>query len=287
MPNWCYNNITIKFNGCEASDFEVKTKAQNQEKWDTWMKIRKFCERSKDKDYVNSEDDADGLFADGLFQSTVPIDLEGKDSYHQACNTWGTKWDVQPKDRQVSAYVMVPSDIYGTIEICCQTAWGIPEKWADALVDMGLDVKIHGDEESDVEIIYHNQKYYQFDRHHIYDEIFNTFVEYCHEHHILVHTDPDSFDFIRCFHAEDLKAVEEDFGETIREDITDNLYNHYENQIENDWEEYYEDYDPEEHLECEEELQKKMDHLETLERCVKRGLITEAEYIQECNELKV
>ena len=285
MPNWCYNYITIKFNG--DSDFEVKTQAQNQEKWDTWMKIRKFCERSKDEDSDSdseSECDEEITYPDGLFQSTVP--LTGKYDYDEANSKWGTKWDVQPKDAHVSAY-MISGGIYGYVEFSCRTAWGIPEKWADALVDMGLDVTIHGDEESDVEIIYHKQSYYQFDRHHICEVTSQTFVEYCHEHHILVDDEPDPSDFIRCFHTEDLKAVEEDFGETIRETIADNLYNHYENQIENDWEEYYEDYDPEEYLECEEELQKKMDHLEALERCVKRGLINEAEYILECNELKV
>ena len=287
MPNWCHNYITIKFNGCEASDFEEKTQAQNQEKWDTWMKIRKFCQRSKDEDSDSEsecDEDMEYPYPDGLFQSTVP--LTGKYDYDEACSKWGTKWDVQPKDAHVSAY-MISGGIYGYVEFSCRTAWGIPEKWADALVDMGLDVEIHGDEESDVEIIYHNQKYYEFRRHHICEVTSQTFVEYCHEHHILVHIDPCPSDFIRCFHTEELKAVEEDFGETIRETITDNLYNHYEFQIENYWEEYYENYDPEEYLECEEELQKKMDHLEALERCVKRGLINEAEYIQECNELKV
>lgn len=288
MPNWCYNYITIKFNG--DSDFEVKTQAQNQEKWDTWMKIRKFCERSKEEDSDSDSDsesecDEEFPYPDGLFQSTVP--LTGKYDYDEACSKWGTKWDVQPKDSHVCAYTMSGS-IYGSVQFSCRTAWGIPEQWADALVDMGLDVKIQGEEESDVEIIYHNQKFYDFQKLSIsYGVMYEKFVEYCHEHHILVNVSPCPFDFIRCFHAEDLKAVEEDFGETIKSDITDNLYNHYDNQIDNYWEEYYEDYDPTEYLECEEELQKKMNHLEALEICVKRGLINEAEYIEECNELKV
>ncbi len=288
MPNWCYNYITIGFNADRVSKMSPKrTQAQTQEHWDTWMKIRQFCERSEDEDYKNLDyDDYDENipFPDGLFQSTVP--LAGPYDYDEANGKWGTKWDVQPKDTQVCAY-MISGDIYGSVEFSFRTAWSIPEDWADALVDMGFDVKIHGDEESDVEIIYHNRSFYDFQRHHICDEIFNTFVEYCHGLHIIVDSDPCPFDFIRCFHPEDLVAIDVDFGEAIRDEVSDNLYNHYEHHIENDWEQYYEDYDPEEYLECEKEIQKKMDHLEAIERCVKKGLITEAEYIEECNELKV
>jgi len=274
MPNWCYNNIEISL--CDPW-WDLSQK-QKQERWDTWMKLRKFCERVEDKEY--KDDDENPTKSHGLFQSTLPIDLEGEDWYDQACNTWGTKWDISPNE---DVRVEIPDNIYEKITISGKTAWGIPQHWGDHLYGMGFTVTILAEEESGIEIIYHNGDYYDFQKEYLCQDTFDTFVDYCEENNIEINEESILEAYIDCFHKEHIEDIKYDFPIHIADRVIDNLECDYECRIDNDWDEYYSEYNPEEK---EKERQDKIKHLEALEECVKRGLISEAEYIQECNELK-
>jgi len=278
MPNWCYNTIEISLD--DNPDWDLSQK-QKQERWDTWMKLRKFCERVKDEDYENpNECLTEDKHSHGLFQSTLPIDLEHEDWYDQACDTWGTKWDISP-DEDVS--VEITDNIYEEITIRGNTAWDIPDHWADHLSAMGFNVTIFGEEESGTEIIYHNSEHYHFQKSYLCQDTFDIFVEYCEENNIEINEEPNIQAFIDCFHKEHFNEIKDYFPEHIANRVIDNLLDEYEYRLLDDWDEYYSEYNPEEKAK---ERQDKINHLEALEECVKKGLISEAEYIQECNELK-